>query len=42
MEYTIKGLENKQTTIKSVVKITLEKQGEEIKIVDYNPYPVKR
>lgn len=42
IEYTIEGLENKQTTINSVVKITLEKQGEEIKVVEYNPYPVKR
>ncbi|MDX5746224.1 hypothetical protein SIM20_24135 [Bacillus cereus group sp. BfR-BA-02570] len=42
VEYTIEGLENKQTTINSVVKIMLEKQGEEIKVVEYNPYPVKR
>ncbi|MGE6592263.1 hypothetical protein ACQKFU_22380 [Bacillus mycoides] len=42
VEYTIEGLENKKTTINSVVKITLEKQGEEIKVVEYNPYPVKR
>ncbi|EJV41942.1 Uncharacterized protein BC141101_05738 [Bacillus toyonensis] len=42
VEYTIEGLENKKTTINSVVKITLEKQGEEIKVVEYNPYPAKR
>ncbi|MGH0589699.1 hypothetical protein ACQVQY_27200 [Bacillus mycoides] len=42
VEYTIEGLENKKTTISSVVKITLEKQGEEIKVVEYNPYPAKR
>ncbi|TKI13613.1 hypothetical protein [Bacillus cereus] len=42
IEYTIEGIENKQTTINSIVKITLEKQGEEMKVVEYNPYPVKR
>ena len=42
VEYTIEGLENKQTTIKNLIKITLEKQGNEIKVVDYITYPTKR
>ncbi|MCU4851709.1 hypothetical protein OCD08_19635, partial [Bacillus paranthracis] len=34
VDYTIEGLENKQTKIKSLIRITLEKQGNEIKVVD--------
>ncbi|AFU17177.1 hypothetical protein MC28_D128 (plasmid) [Bacillus thuringiensis MC28] len=42
VDYTIEGLENKQTKIKSLLKITLEKQGNEIKVVDYSPYRLSR
>ncbi|WP_406904362.1 hypothetical protein [Bacillus cereus] len=42
VDYTIEGLENKQTKIKSLIRITLEKQGNEIKVVDYNPYRLSR
>ncbi|EJQ36005.1 hypothetical protein IEE_05481 [Bacillus cereus BAG5X1-1] len=41
VEYTIEGLENKQTKIRSLVKITLEKQEQGIKVVEFNPYPIK-
>ncbi len=42
VDYTIEGLENKQTKIKSLMKVTLEKQGNEIKVVDYSPYRLSR
>ncbi|HDR5352214.1 TPA: hypothetical protein QCS32_003912 [Bacillus thuringiensis] len=42
VDYTIEGLENKQTKIKSLIRITLEKQGNEIKVVDYSPYRLSR
>lgn len=42
VDYTIEGLENKQTKIKSLIRITLEKQGNEIRVVDYSPYRLSR
>ncbi|HDR4368619.1 hypothetical protein P5815_29155 [Bacillus cereus] len=42
VDYTIEGLENRQTKIKSLIRITLEKQGNEIKVVDYSPYRLSR
>lgn len=42
VDYTIEGLENKQTKIKSLMKVTLEKKGNEIKVVDYSPYRLSR
>lgn len=42
VDYTIEGLENKHTKIKSLLRITLEKKGNEIKVVDYNPYRLSR
>jgi hypothetical protein len=42
VDYTVEGLENKQTKIKSLLKITLEKKGNEIKVVDYSPYRLSR
>lgn len=42
VDYTIEGLENKQTKIKSLIRVTLEKQGNEIKVIDYSPYRLSR
>lgn len=42
VDYTIEGLENKHTKIKSLLRITLEKKGNEIKVVDYSPYRLSR
>lgn len=42
VDYTIEGLENRQTKIKSLIRITLEKQGNEIKVVDYSPYRLSK
>ncbi|PFE70789.1 hypothetical protein CN316_11480 [Bacillus cereus] len=41
VEYTIEGLESKQTKIRSLVKITLEKQEQGIKVVEFNTHPIK-
>lgn len=42
VDYTIEGLENKQTKIKSLIRVTLEKKENEIKVVDYSPYRLSR
>ncbi|WP_413565422.1 hypothetical protein [Bacillus sp. 3P20] len=42
VDYTIEGLENKHTKIKSLLRVTLEKKGNEIKVVDYSPYRLGR
>lgn len=42
VDYTIEGLENKHTKIKSLLRVTLEKKGNEIKVVDYSPYKLSR
>lgn len=42
VDYTIEGLENKQTKIKSLMRVTLEKRENEIKVVDYSPYRLSR
>ncbi|TXR62571.1 hypothetical protein DM800_20020 [Bacillus sp. AY18-3] len=42
VDYTIEGLENKHTKIKSLLRVTLEKKGNEIKVVDYSPYRLSR
>ncbi|MEC3226127.1 hypothetical protein P9027_29865 [Bacillus thuringiensis] len=42
VDYTIEGLENKQTKIKSLIRVTLEKQGNEVKVIDYSPYRLSR
>lgn len=42
VDYTVEGLENKHTKIKSLLRITLEKKGNEIKVIDYSPYRLNR